>query len=67
MTDHSHDNLIRLREVMARVGMARSTIYNHMAAGSFPQAVRISKGLVAWHEGDINAWVADPMGWRADG
>ncbi|WP_260928181.1 helix-turn-helix transcriptional regulator [Novosphingobium sp. 9] len=63
-TDRRKDNLLRLRDVTKRTGLARTTIYNRIAAGTFPPQEKISAGLVAWYESDIDAWVADPMGWR---
>jgi prophage regulatory protein len=62
--DRRRDNLLRLAEVKARSGLSRTTIYNRMDAGTFPPCLRISAGLVAWYESDIDAWVAAPMDWR---
>jgi prophage regulatory protein len=67
MTDRSRDNLLRLAEVKARTGMSRTTIYRKAGQGTFPKPTPISAGLVAWYETDVNAWIADPMGWRAAG
>lgn len=64
-TDRRRDNLMRLAEVKARTKLSRTTIYRRIAAGTFPPSRPISVGLVAWYESDIDAWVADPMGWRA--
>lgn len=63
--DRSRDNLVRFAEVKARTGLSRTTIYRKIGAGTFPPSKPISEGLVAWYESDINAWVADPMGWKA--
>lgn len=63
-SDRSKDNLLRLRDVKARTKLSRTTIYRRIAAGTFPPSIRLSVGLVAWYESDIDAWVADPMGWR---
>jgi len=62
--DRSRDNLLRLADVKARTKLSRTTIYRRIAEGTFPPAVRISTRMVAWYESDIDAWVADPMGWR---
>lgn len=64
MTDRSRDNLLRLADVKGRTSLSRTTIYRRIALGTFPPSVPISDGLVAWYESDINAWVADPMGWK---
>lgn len=63
--DRGRDNLLRLADVRARTCMSRATIYRKISAGTFPPSHQISAGLVAWYETDINAWVADPMGWSA--
>lgn len=65
MTERSRDNLLRMADVRARTSLSRTTIYKKIAAGTFPASTPISDGLVAWYESDINAWVADPMGWQS--
>lgn len=64
MTGEQRNRLVRLPEVKDRTGLSRTTIYRRIAAGTFPEPTPISNGLVAWYETDINAWVANPMGWR---
>lgn len=49
--------LIRRRDVEARTGLARSTIYDWMKRGDFPQPVKLGARLVAWREADVNAWL----------
>ncbi len=49
--------LLRLPEVMARVGMSRSAIYLAIANGAFPASIRVGSHTVAWVEEEINAWV----------
>lgn len=65
MIERSKDNLLRLSDVKGRTRLSRTTIYRRVAAGTFPRPTPISAGLVAWYESDINAWVANPMEWRA--
>ena len=60
------DRIIRLRTVLARTGLSRSTIYRKIAEGTFPAQVRISINGAGWRETDINRWVADPAGWRGE-
>lgn len=59
------DNLLRLPDVTQRTKLSRTTIYRRIAKGTFPCSIRISEGLTAWYESDIDAWVADPMGWQS--
>lgn len=65
MTDRRNDSLLRLKEVTGRTALSRSTIYRRIEKGTFPRPTPISEGLVAWYQSDIDAWVANPMGWRA--
>jgi prophage regulatory protein len=60
------DRIIRLKTVLARTGLSRSTIYRKIAEGSFPAQIRISTNGAGWHESDIDRWVADPVRWRPE-
>ena len=59
------DRIIRMKTVLARTGLSRSTIYRKIAEGTFPAHMRISANGAGWRESDINRWIADPVGWRA--
>ena len=54
--------LIRLPEVMARVGLKRSAIYQRMSEGRFPRSRSLSPKCTVWVESEINAWVASIAG-----
>jgi len=58
------DRIIRLRTVLHRTGLSRSTIYRKMAEGSFPRSVKLGEHSAGWRESAINRWIADPIGWR---
>ena len=58
------DRIVRMKTVLARTGLSRSTIYRKIAEGTFPAQLRISIHGAGWHESDINRWIADPVGWR---
>jgi prophage regulatory protein len=49
--------LIRLPEVMARVGLKRSSIYHRMAEGRFPKGRSLGPRCVVWVEMEIDAWI----------
>lgn len=57
------DNLVLFAQVRERVKLSRSTIERKMKAGTFPKAMRVSAGLLAWYESEVDRWVADPAGW----
>lgn len=58
------ERIIRLKTVLARTGLSRSTIYRKIADGTFPAHLKISTNAAGWRESDINRWVADPPRWR---
>ena len=46
----SHDRIIRLKAVLDRTGLSRSTLYRKIQAGSFPKQVRIATRCTGWRE-----------------
>ena len=50
------ERFLRRAEVERATGLARSTIYDKMAAGEFPKPIPISAGAVGWLESEIAAW-----------
>jgi prophage regulatory protein len=58
------DRIIRLKTVLSRTGLSRSTVYRKIAEGTFPAQLKISANGTGWHESDINRWIADPVSWR---
>jgi prophage regulatory protein len=58
------DRIIRLKTVLTRTGLSRSTLYRKIAEGTFPAQIKISTNGAGWRESDINRWIADPAGWR---
>jgi len=51
--------ILRIPAVMARTGLARSTIYRRISQGTFPKPVRLGPGARAsgWIESEINDWL----------
>jgi len=54
----SCNRILRLPEVMSRVGLKRATVYLHINKGSFPKPISLGPRAVGWLEGEIDAWVA---------
>ena len=52
--------IVRLDEVCALVGLARSTIYAKVSAGSFPPQIRLGSRSVGWRLADIDKWLTAP-------
>ncbi|TRC84423.1 AlpA family phage regulatory protein [Mesorhizobium sp. WSM4310] len=57
------DRIVRLKTVLARTGLSRSTIYRKIAEGTFPAQIKISVNGAGWRESDVNRWVESPTGW----
>ncbi|MGB8297226.1 MAG: AlpA family transcriptional regulator [Polyangia bacterium] len=49
--------LLRLPDVLGRVGISRSSIYDLVQRGAFPQPVKLGTRCTAWVEGEIDGWV----------
>ena len=49
--------LLRLPEVMARVGMKRSAIYQRMSEGRFPKSRSLGPKCAVWVEKEIDDWI----------
>ena len=50
---------LRMHHVIARTGLARSTIYLKMEQGTFPRQVSLGQRAVAWIEDEIEQWMSD--------
>ena len=60
------DRIIRIRTVLDRTGLSRSTLYRKMSDGSFPRQVKLGEHSSGWRESAISRWIADPPTWRSD-
>jgi prophage regulatory protein len=49
--------ILRLKQVKARTGLARSTLFERIKAGEFPAQVSLGARAVGWLESDIEAWI----------
>jgi prophage regulatory protein len=49
--------LIRRPEVLERVGLSSSTLYEMTAAGEFPAPIPIGRQAVAWLDSEVDAWI----------
>lgn len=50
--------ILRLPEVIGRVGLRRASIYLHISKGSFPKPISLGARAVGWLESDIDGWIA---------
>ena len=60
------EKIVRIKTVLARTGLSRSTLYRKIAEGTFPCQVKISVHGAGWRESAVNRWIADPIGFREE-
>ena len=60
------DRILRIKAVLARTGLSRSTLYRKIQNGTFPKQVHISIRCAGWRESAINAWMRNPMFFSVD-
>jgi len=51
--------ILRRKQVEARTGLARSTIYDQIRAGTFPAPISLGTRAVGWIESEIDTWLAE--------
>jgi prophage regulatory protein len=49
--------IIRRKQVEARVGLSRSTIYEKIKSGSFPSPISLGSKSVGWIDSEIDEWL----------
>lgn len=49
--------LIRLREVLPRVGVGKSTLYRMIQEGTFPAPRKIGASVSVWSDAEVSEWV----------
>ncbi len=61
MQTDTPDRILRIKAVLARTGLSRSTMYRKMENGTFPRNIKISTRCAGWRESAVNAWLRNPM------
>jgi len=49
--------LLKMREVLALVGMSRASVYRKLDEGTFPRPVKLGQRAIAWREDTISDWI----------
>lgn len=55
------NRILRLKAVLDRTGLSRSTLYRKIGEGTFPKQIQISKRCAGWREAAIEQWLMNPM------
>lgn len=56
--------ILRLKDVISQTGLARSTVYKYIDAGSFPKPVPLGGRSVGWVESEIQGWIEERIEYR---
>jgi prophage regulatory protein len=51
--------ILRRKQVEARTGLSRSTLYSMIQRGQFPRPVTLTARAVGWLETEIEQWLAE--------
>lgn len=51
------ERFLRRSEVIERVGLSDTTIYNLEINGNFPKRIALTPRCVAWRESEVQAWI----------
>jgi prophage regulatory protein len=55
---------LRIREVCARSGLSRATIYRLEGKGQWPRRYQLTDGTVGWNEAEVDARIAEMQATR---
>ena len=58
--------ILRRKQVEARTGLARSTIYLRIQDGTFPRPINLGARAVGWLESEVTDWIAGCIAARFD-
>lgn len=59
--------ILRRKQVEFETGLSRSSIYQRIKDKTFPAAIQLGPRAVGWRRGDIDAFLADPSGYKVEG
>lgn len=49
--------IIKLKEVLNKTGLGRSTLYNLIGISQFPKPIPLGLRAVGWLESEIDEWI----------
>ena len=55
------ERLLRLRDVLAIVGMSRAHVYNLIKQGLFPRPIALGSNCARWVQSEVQTWVDDSI------
>ena len=55
---------IKIKDVVAKTGMPKASIYFAIAKGQFPVQLKVSSRSVVWNESEIEEWMLNCIAQR---
>ena len=49
--------ILRVPQVLDRLGIGRSTLYEWMARDAFPRSIPLGERSIGWLESDVDEWI----------
>jgi len=56
--------ILRLKEVTNLTGLSRSTLYDRITQGAFPESISLGGNTVGWVEHEVIDWIQDRINER---
>lgn len=50
-------NFLRIKDVMKKTGIAKSTIWLWVSEGKFPKPIKLSPRITVWMSKEIDKWM----------
>ena len=51
------NKILRLKDVIDKTGLSRSSIYQFMKDDQFPKSIPLGARAVGWRESDLDQWI----------
>ena len=51
--------ILKLKEVLNRTGLGKTTLYALIGNGDFPQPIPLGLRAVGWLESEVDAWILE--------
>ncbi|MBF7014133.1 AlpA family phage regulatory protein [Novosphingobium resinovorum] len=57
---------LRMKVVLARSGLSRTTLYRKISSGTFPRQIPLGPRVVGWRADEFELWCRDPAAYHAN-
>jgi prophage regulatory protein len=61
----ANDRIIRLPEVLEKIGLKKSAVYNMIKTGEFPAQIKLGKHASGWLLSAVQGWIQKQAGQKS--